>query len=64
VKPQASKWDFLITLTCVIGSYLGNAVMANNLDISELLDTGAGAAFAITGVSILSYLKQRFGNEI
>lgn len=61
MKAQTNKWDFLIILVCIISAYLGNAVMASNLDISELLDTGAAAPFAITGVVIISYLKRRFG---
>lgn len=61
MKPQTNKWDFLIILVCLVSSYLGNAVMASNLDISELLDTGAAAPFVITGVVVLSYLKRRFG---
>ena len=61
MRSQTNKWDFLIILVCVISTYLGNAIMASNLDISEILDTGAAAPFAITGVVILSYLRKRFG---
>ncbi len=61
MKAQTNKWDFLIILVCIVSSYLGNAVMASNLDLSEVLDTGAAAPFAITGVVILSYFRRRFG---
>ncbi len=62
MKAQTNKWDFLIILVCVISTYLGNAIMASNLDISEVLDTGAAAPFAITGIVIISYLRKRFGS--
>ena len=61
MKPQTNKWDFLIILVSLVSTYLGNAVMASNLDISEVLDTGAAVPFVITGVVLLSYLRRRFG---
>ena len=60
MKAQTNKWDFLIIVVCIVSSYLGNAIMASNLDISEIKDTGAAVPFAITGIVILSYLRRRF----